>query len=84
MNIGSVLSNAARGTPNWYDGSVYDQIGKVGLGDIDIAENDSMLWVTSLNDKKLIGIPLDSTGAANAAAAQVYSIPDLGCPAGHR
>jgi len=83
VNVGAVPSNSTRGltTPGGtaLDTAIYDKVGKVGLGDIDISDDESILWTISLNDKKLIGISVNNP---SAATAQVYTIPDPGCSAG--
>jgi len=80
-SVGTVLSNSARnlGAPNApsNDATVFDQIGKVGLGGITIADDEQTLYVTSLNDKQLY--------ALNVAGGNIlgrYAIPDPGCVGG--
>jgi len=67
VNVGSLPSNSARGLPAdknspSYDKPAYDGVGKFGLGDMDITENGSALWVTNLHEKTLIEIPLNANG----------------------
>ncbi|MEZ4664050.1 MAG: SdrD B-like domain-containing protein, partial [Caldilineaceae bacterium] len=80
-NVGSVLSNSARGlgaptAPN-NDPSTFDQIGKVGLGDIDIADDERTLYVVSLNDQTLYAL-----NVPDGTLAGSYPIPDPGCVGG--
>lgn len=52
------------------DASTYAQAGKVGLGDLDIAPDEKTLWTVSLNDKRLVRIPIASPSTATS-----YAIP---------
>lgn len=53
--IGTVATNAARGlgvpTAPSADPTVYDQIAKIGIGDIDISEDNQYLYTMSLGSK---------------------------------
>ncbi|CAN5605541.1 hypothetical protein BH10CHL1_BH10CHL1_03290 [soil metagenome] len=81
-NLGAAVpSDAARGLsdPNIpsNDPAVYGLIGKVGLGDIDISADDKLLYVISLNDKKLYVVNVPAGTLAGS-----YAIPDPGCVGG--
>ena len=56
-NAGSIPSDAARGlgtpTSTSRDSLAFGLIGRVGLGDIDLSEDDNTLFVVNLNDKQL-------------------------------
>lgn len=41
--------------PSW-DAATWPEIGKLGIGDIDFAEDDATLWLTNLADQSLYGI----------------------------
>jgi hypothetical protein len=86
-NAGTIANNGGRGlgaptVPN-NDPTTFDQIGKIGLGDIDISEDDSTLYAVNLNDKSLYKIVMDSDNnpSTNPAAADItgYPIPNPGC-----
>ncbi len=70
-----------------FDNYAYDKIGKVGLGDLEISEDDSTLFVTNLADRKLYQLPLGLTAQLTPTAptaGQVYStnIPSRGWVSG--
>ncbi len=44
-------------TPN-YDAATYTQVGKAGLGDIDLSEDGTILYVVNLYDRKLYSFPV--------------------------
>ena len=77
VSLGAISSNAARGlngvapTTANADASTYGLIGKTGLGGLKISPDETALWTISLNDKKLIKIPV-----ANPTGATAYAIPD--------
>jgi hypothetical protein len=64
INIGqaSVPTNVARGlttkAAQSLDAAVFDLIGKVGFGDIDISEDEKTLYFVNLFDKKLYAIDI--------------------------
>jgi hypothetical protein len=65
----NVLSNGARGlgaatNAISADPSTFFQIGRVGVGDIDISEDERTLWWTNLYDQKLYGVKLPRTPAS--------------------
>ncbi|MBP2475567.1 phosphatidate phosphatase APP1 [Crossiella equi] len=61
------------------DGAFYGVPGKQSLGDLDLSEDGTELYVVNLNDKKLY--VYDATGATASAPKGSYTIPDPGCPA---
>ncbi|MBL7783927.1 MAG: hypothetical protein JNM22_22010, partial [Saprospiraceae bacterium] len=71
------VTNTSRGlstnplTPT-HDSLAFAQIGKIGIGDLDISENSDFLYFVNLYDKKLY--KLDITGASPTLAAS-YTIP---------
>ncbi len=94
VNVGTAPNVATRGlvpnklAPN-YDTAVYGLVGKVGIGDMDIAEDGNKLWFVNLNDQKLYGLDITSynTSSTLPTAADVSStaIPSPGCANGvHR
>ncbi|MEM0927115.1 MAG: SdrD B-like domain-containing protein, partial [Planctomycetota bacterium] len=46
------------------DAATWDEVGKVGFGDIEISEDERTLWAINLADKQLYEIPLGSDPAA--------------------
>ena len=67
-----------------HDPDSYYKVGKIAFGDIDISDDDEMLYVVSLNDKKLYQINLGGLPANNPTALDVraYLIPNPGCSDG--
>jgi len=56
-----------------------DLVGKVGLGNMDISDDDRFLFVTNLYNKSLVIIPTENPNASNIVEIK---IPDPGCNAG--
>ncbi len=56
------------------DANAFDSVGKVGLGALDISEDDTTLYTVNLNTRSLITVPI-----ANPAGATAVAIPDPGC-----
>ncbi|MCU0491055.1 MAG: carboxypeptidase regulatory-like domain-containing protein, partial [Chloroflexaceae bacterium] len=86
MNLGTIPSNATRGLGGVLapsnDTAAFAAVGKVGLGDIDIADDDSTLWVVNLYQKRLVRVPTTAPSASNVSS---YDIPNPGCVGGeHR
>ncbi len=87
-------TNAARGLQNdslktSLDADAYPNVGKVGLGSIDVDDADEFLYATNLFGKVLYKIELDADGnpgtAPVAGDVQTFAIPDPGCSNGeHR
>lgn len=84
INVGSIGNNAARGlgaltTPS-HDVDAFNNVGKIGIGDIDISADGKILYVTNLFDKKLYAIKIDADNnpATKPVAADVaaYPIPE--------
>ena len=59
------------------DPEAFGKIGKVGIGDIDISEDEETLYVMSLNDKTVYAISTDDKSLINS-----YPVPDPGCEGG--
>ncbi|GAB2558432.1 hypothetical protein GCM10027190_05260 [Spirosoma areae] len=84
INVGSVPTNTARGltgdknTPS-ADSLAFALTGKVGIGDLDISEDNSTLYFTNLFDQKLYAIDITQynlTGALPTAAnVTSFAIP---------
>ncbi len=90
-NIGidvGTLTNATRNLPGDAagfsgDAPAFPGVGKLGIGDIDIAEDDKTLWLINLNDRKLYSIFLnDSSSPPTAANVSSFTIPTPNCTGG--
>jgi len=81
VSVGSIPDNTSRGlqgniNPST-DADAYAKIGKVGLGDIDISDDESTLWIMSLNDRTLYSLDI-----ASPTSVTGYPVPDPGCTNG--
>lgn len=92
IDTGTVDSNAARGLPANLnvanqDATIYDDVGKNGLGDLDISDDGSTLWVVNLYDQKLYSIVIDAdenpATAPTASDVSGYDIPNPSCVNGN-
>ncbi|MBO0937088.1 hypothetical protein J2I47_11075, partial [Fibrella sp. HMF5335] len=79
----SVASNTARGLPSSttavnQDPTVFDQVGKTGLGDLEMSEDGTQLYAMNLSDRRLYVIPINNptstTPTANTAGITSFSI----------
>lgn len=63
------------------DFQAFDGVGKTGLGDLDISEDDTELWVVNLTDRALYRIPIGFGTPTVPLASQVlsYTIPAPTC-----
>lgn len=68
LNSGGNTGQGACGSCDNIDPTTFDQIGKVGLGDVEVGPNSEFLYVTNLNDRNVYKISLDNP-APNSAAA---------------
>jgi SdrD B-like domain len=92
IDVGTVSSNVTRGlpadkdSPSNDDPLVFDQIGKVGMGDMDITDDEKKLFLINLKDRKLYSIIIDSDNnsatAPTAADVQSFTIPNPNCTNG--
>jgi hypothetical protein len=80
--LGVIGTNVERGLPAEStdpsnDAAAYDQIGKVGLGDLDISDDGQTLFVTNLFDRKLYRLTLNSaTSPTNVTAVSAFTLPN--------
>ncbi len=77
INVGSIPSNAARGLGTALlgpsnDSLAFVNIGKIGIGDLDISEDGKYLYFTNLFDKKLYQLDISGTTPTLAGS---YAIP---------
>jgi hypothetical protein len=67
-----------------HDPAAFDAVGKVGLGGVEMSEDDRTLFAVSLGDKKLYRLNVGPTGVA-PTAVDGFNIPNPGCVGGeHR
>ncbi|HNI43223.1 MAG TPA: SdrD B-like domain-containing protein [Chitinophagales bacterium] len=63
-----------------YDPAAYDQVGKVGLGDIDISDDGRYLFVTNLYTKKILRLELNDVYNPTAVVSvHIFDLPAIGC-----
>lgn len=91
LDIGQGLMPANRNLPTGKlspsrDPDVFDLIGKVGIGDIDISEDGNILYFINIYEKKLVGLDItdfNNNGTTPDAGDIVLNIdipePDGGC-----
>ena len=90
INVGTFPSNTTRGLPKGVtstneDIAGFTEVGKVGIGDIDISENGNQLYMVNLFDRKLYRIDLtayNSNPSTTPTTDTNWSIPDPGCANG--
>ncbi|MEM9556053.1 MAG: IPTL-CTERM sorting domain-containing protein [Acidobacteriota bacterium] len=73
--------NGPTGNEPGLDNLAYEQIGKVGLGDIDIEEETGRLWAMSLGDATLYAMDLGAGGSVPSAAT-AFPLPAVACTDG--
>jgi hypothetical protein len=81
ISVGTIQTNSARGLPAnkstaTEDPTSFSQVGKVGLGDIDISDDGQFLFVVNLFDKKIYKIDIAQAvnGTPNAVALPDYTL----------
>lgn len=81
--LGVVGSNSTRGLPaamngDCYDPASFDQVGKVGLGDLDISDDGKFLFVMNLYSRKVYRLELnDAYNPTSVIAVTSYSLPTV-------
>lgn len=86
--LGVIGSNTQRGlTTNpldpSYDPAAFDQVGKVGLGDIDISDDGKYLFVMNLYSRKVYRLTLDDPfNPTTVIAVSSFSVPNPQCGSG--
>jgi SdrD B-like domain/Secretion system C-terminal sorting domain len=90
----NVRDNVARGMDKDIDASsqdaaAFDQIGKVGIGDLEMSDDGRYMWLTNLYDRKLYRIdltnptnPVAPTAATAATLLTSWNLPALTCSNG--
>lgn len=76
VNAGADPHTGLSGDPNVQnrDAAAFDDVGKISLGDIEISEDGTKLYVVNLNQKTLLEIDIATKALLNS-----YAIPDPGC-----
>lgn len=77
IDLTSIVNTGANPHPNgagtnWIvDGATYPLVGKIGLGDLEISDDETMLYTVNLNERELVIIPLtfDNAGQPIAPAS---------------
>lgn len=65
----------------FHDTATYDEVGKMGLGDLDISADGRTLYVVNLFDRTLVSIPIgDGPTAPAPSAITTAAIPTGDCP----
>ena len=86
--LGVVGSNTDRGLPTDpiipnYDPAAFEQVGKVGLGDLDISDDGKYLFVTNLYSRRIFRLELnDATNPTSVINVVSYAVPNPGCNLG--
>lgn len=70
--------NGPTGNEPGLDNLAYEEVGKVGIGDIDVEEEAERLWVMSLGNGTLYALDIGA-GATAPTAATAYPLPTAGC-----
>lgn len=78
-NVGAVPDNTTRGLPSnpidaSFDPLAFGLVGRAGLGDMDISDDGSTLYVVNLNDRNVYPI-----ATATGTVGTPITVPDPGC-----
>ncbi|WP_041341758.1 hypothetical protein [Runella slithyformis] len=66
-----------------YDPAAFDQVGKVGIGDIEISDDGKFLFVMNLYQRKVFRLELnDAYNPTSVVAVTSYDVPDPTCTNG--
>jgi gliding motility-associated-like protein len=88
IGLGVIGSNLQRGLNNTlnasvYDAAAFDQVGKVGIGDIEFSDDGKFLFVMNLYDRKLYRLELDNAfNPQKVIQTKRYSLPLVATPNG--
>ena len=86
--LGVLGSNAERGLPTDpivpnYDPAAHEQVGKVGLGGLEISDDGRFLYVMNLYSRRVFQLELnDAANPTSVVSVVSYAIPDPGCNLG--
>ena len=73
--------NGATGNEPGLDNLAYEEIGKVGLGDLDLDEDTGRLWLMNLGDGNLYAMDLGLDGDV-PTSADLFPLPTVACTDG--
>ena len=82
LSAGTVPSAATRNLPNGttstisYDVAIYDLVGKTGLGELEISDDEKTLYAVNLGDQKLYSIAINTPSDPTAGAVTSAAIPN--------
>ncbi|MBK9461265.1 MAG: hypothetical protein IPN94_17985 [Sphingobacteriales bacterium] len=63
-----------------YDPAAFDQVGKVGIGDIDFSDDGKYLFVTNLYTQKILRLELnDAINPTGVVSVHIFDLPAIGC-----
>lgn len=83
IGLGVVGSNTDRNLPNGkntvnWDPAAFDQVGKVGLGDLEISDDGKYLFVINLYDRKVYRLELNNAfSPTSVVSVTSYSLPSV-------
>ncbi len=81
---GRTLPSSA--TSSSADPLAFDNMGKIGMGSIDLSDDGTVLWAVNLFSKEIfsfqIGNPVKAAGSVTAADFESFAIPNPGCTNG--
>ncbi len=85
----SLANNQSRDLPpegfiDASDASAFDMVGKASLGDIDMTEDESSLWVINVYDQTLYEIPIENPMTTRPSVAIGHKVPDPQCGSDYR
>ncbi|NBB22422.1 hypothetical protein GVN20_23920 [Runella sp. CRIBMP] len=86
--LGVIGTNVERGLlpdpMQWhYDPAAFDQIGKVGLGGLEISDDGKYLFTMNLYSRKVFRLTLNNAfNPTNVIAIEAYNLPDPNCTNG--
>ncbi|UOG90827.1 MAG: right-handed parallel beta-helix repeat-containing protein [Candidatus Thiothrix sulfatifontis] len=89
IDVGSIGSNSDRNLPGdpyspSHDPTMFDKVGKEGLGDIELSDDGNTLYVSNLYSRKIIKVDLtayNANGTVPTTASEI-SLPAVSCTKG--
>ncbi len=78
-NIGTAVSGrglTAGTTTASADSPAFDAVGKTGLGDLEISDDELFLFVVNMEDKEVVQVALGSATSPTAGAQTAFAIPN--------
>ncbi|TDB67309.1 SdrD B-like domain-containing protein [Arundinibacter roseus] len=86
IEIGSIDSNSDRGlvgdrTQPSRDSQSFAEIGKIGIGDLDISDDGNKLWFVNMNNKKLYSIDISQYNTDGITKPTLTNVDSMAIPA---